>query len=379
MEASLQNTVIIDGSHGEGGGQIQRNSAVLACILRKKLIMKNIRAGREKPGLASQHLESLKALITISGAKTTSDLKLGTMEYDLDATDIKEPTEDIVMTIDLKTAGSITLCIQCILPYLVSLKVKSQIKIIGGTHVMKSPSFDYLEQVFFPNMRMIGYDIQVKLIRHGYYPRGGGIVELIVVPSQRFYEIDFGGECGDHKKTDIILSMPTKYSHAQKELKQLLAGETNVPIELRITTGNIILDYYEDFEVGSTRCGSDKNTIELRKTDHVSLEYFMEFDCIRCGFNVMPSNKSTIDEIHSNISKLQIGIFDFMQSQAMIDEYMQDQLIIYMALAREHGLKARIKTSELTDHTKSAIEVARLFTGKEFTVMENGSVNVISY
>jgi len=196
-------------------------------VLRKKILVQNIRAGRPNPGLASQHLESILALIRISGAQTSSsNLRKGSTEFDLDGRPIPKSSDGISTEIDLVTAGSITLCIQCILPYLLTLRSPSNVRIIGGTHVLKAPNFDYLERVFLPIMNtMMGNEINAKMLRPGYFPRGGGCISLNVNPIPNIFNPVNLIDRGNLVRTHAIINVTPKLNRWINEFKQLVSGK----------------------------------------------------------------------------------------------------------------------------------------------------------
>ena len=334
----------VDGSEGEGGGQIIRNAVTYACLLQRKLSVKNIRAGRPKPGLASQHLESILAIMKLSHASSPSRLEIGSTEFELDGTTAL-PTrteEGIYTTVDLKTAGSISLCIQCILPYLLTRRSPSQIKIIGGTHVMKAPNFDYLERVFVPIMnRFLGYNVKVAMDRPGYFPRGGGRVSLYVDRSSEKNNIKFNHfqmvERGRLLRVQAIVNVPEKLSNRMDEFCQLISRDTR--------------------------------DIEKRTVPYASVEYYATFDNSYAGFYYLaPGRNPTVQDVFNGIREVHQQFQNFMESNAVVDEWMQDQLIMYMTMAKLHTPEgsSEILCQKPTDHTISAINVSHLFVGDKF-------------
>jgi RNA 3'-terminal phosphate cyclase (ATP) len=167
----------IDGSHGEGGGQILRTALALSCITGKPFRLVNIRAGRPRPGLQPQHLAAVRAAAAASAARVAGEAK-GSAELRF------EPRETLGGDLDLAigTAGAVTLVIQTVLPALLFAKRPSRVRVIGGTHVPWSPSWDYLTGIFLPALARIGADVSGTLRRAGFYPAGGGSVEVEVRP-----------------------------------------------------------------------------------------------------------------------------------------------------------------------------------------------------
>lgn len=170
----------IDGSYGEGGGQIIRTALTLAAITRKPVEITNIRAGRSNPGLQPQHLRCAWATRSISRGKLEGADEPGSQRLVFEPGPIVGGRYDI----DIGTAGSVTLVAQTIIPILLYAAKKSEVRIIGGTHVMKSPGYDYFEKVFIPGAALFGASIESGFVRPGYYPKGGGIIDLRIAPSQ---------------------------------------------------------------------------------------------------------------------------------------------------------------------------------------------------
>ena len=172
--------IIIDGSHGEGGGQILRTSLTLSCITNEPVKISNIRANRPNPGLSAQHLTAARSLRKVCRGHLEGDT-IGSKEL------IFHPGKVVPgnYTFNIGTAGSTILVAQTILPLLAMEKKKSRIRIIGGTYVMKSPSFDYFKYVFLRAIARFGYrGIESNMIKPGYYLRGGGIVDILINPSE---------------------------------------------------------------------------------------------------------------------------------------------------------------------------------------------------
>lgn len=174
----------IDGSFGEGGGQIVRTSIALSSILRKPIVIRNIRKGRKNSGLKPQHVTALKILKKICDADV-DNVRIG-------ATSLRF-SPGIVKSLDLKedvgTAGSISLILQVLIPVIAISKQKLKLRIRGGTNVLWSPTIDYTKFVLSEIYSRMGIKFSINLIKRGYYPKGGGIVEINVEPSEKILPI----------------------------------------------------------------------------------------------------------------------------------------------------------------------------------------------
>lgn len=171
------NWLAIDGSFGEGGGQLSRYALALAAISGRPLHLTNIRARRTRPGLMAQHLTALRAAAEVGG---------GLLEgAELGATEIHYRPGRIVggeYRFDVGTAGSIVLVLQALLPVALHADGPVHLAITGGTDVRMAPPVDYLRMVFLPWLARMGAGVHIESIRHGYYPKGGGLVRLRVEP-----------------------------------------------------------------------------------------------------------------------------------------------------------------------------------------------------
>jgi len=164
----------IDGSQGEGGGQILRTAMSLAAILQKPIRISKIRAGRKEPGLRPQHLQSVLLASKISHGRL-SGATLGSTEIEFEP---GHPTDSFKDLIDTKTAGSITMIVQTIIPISIFRQVSIDVEIRGGTEVPNSPTIDYLRYLVIPIYEKLGVRVDLEIKQRGYYPKGGGIVTL---------------------------------------------------------------------------------------------------------------------------------------------------------------------------------------------------------
>jgi RNA 3'-terminal phosphate cyclase (ATP) len=170
----------IDGSTGEGGGQILRSSLSLAICTHQPFRIVNIRANREKPGLMRQHLTAVKAATEICGAQTDG-AELGSRA--LTFRPGKLAAGDYSFAIG--TAGSCTLVLQTVLPALLVAGGASRVRITGGTHNRASPPFDFLARSFLPLLTRLGASVELELASHGFFPRGGGEIRARITPAAR--------------------------------------------------------------------------------------------------------------------------------------------------------------------------------------------------
>ena len=174
----------IDGSYGEGGGQILRTGLSLAAVTGRPFRIHSIRAGRREPGLRPQHLAAVRALAVICAARVEGDA-LGSRELTFEPTDRPRPGEytvDVQALSGTGSAGSATLIFQALLPPLALAGSPSRLILRGGTHVRWSPPFHYLSEVYLPTLARAGFVAEVDLHRWGWYPAGGGEFEARIAP-----------------------------------------------------------------------------------------------------------------------------------------------------------------------------------------------------
>ena len=173
----MKEFIEIDGSRGEGGGQVLRTSLTLSAITGQPVRIEKIRAGREKPGLKRQHLTCVKAVAEICGAKV-SDVEVGSGELEFVPGTIRGGD----YRFDVGTAGSVTLVAQTILPVLLKADVPSVVTITGGTHVPFAPIWEFFVETYLPELRRMGARVEAELETCGFYPAAGGVVRLKVWP-----------------------------------------------------------------------------------------------------------------------------------------------------------------------------------------------------
>src|SRR5689334_333662 len=170
----------LDGSVGEGGGQILRTALALSALTGQPFEIEKIRAKRRKPGLLRQHLTAVRAATALCQAQVEGD-SLGSMTLRFVPGDVK-PGE---YAFAIGTAGSATLVLQTVLPPLLLASRPSKITIEGGTHNPLAPPVDFLDRSFLPLVRRMGPRVRVQLERWGFYPAGGGRISVEIEPVQR--------------------------------------------------------------------------------------------------------------------------------------------------------------------------------------------------
>ena len=167
----------IDGSYGEGGGQIVRTAVALSAVTGKAVRIKRIRQDRPKPGLAPQHAQAILALARLCGGRA-SGIEPGSSEIAFEPGEICGGS----YRVDIGTAGSVTLLMQCLLPAMLKSSGSTSLEVHGGTDVSWSPTVDYFRSVFLPALARFGVSASLELKQRGYYPKGQGSVLLKIEP-----------------------------------------------------------------------------------------------------------------------------------------------------------------------------------------------------
>lgn len=220
--------VQIDGSLGEGGGQVLRSSLTLSLLTGRPLRIERIRAGRKRPGLAAQHLAAAQAAAAIGGAELAG-AALGSTEIAFRPAGIFPGRYHF----DIGSAGAASLVLQTLFLPLALAPAPSQITIVGGTHVPWSPCFEYLQRVWLPALRRLGFVAELTLERAGFFPRGGGQMQAQIHPAGPLYPLEARrrGELQRLTGLSAVANLPGHILRRQAEqLEKRLAGRLTQPV-----------------------------------------------------------------------------------------------------------------------------------------------------
>src|SRR5687767_12294782 len=205
--------LIIDGSVGEGGGQIIRTSLALSLVTGSPFRAVRVRANREKPGLRQQHLTAVNAAAKI-GRGHVEGAAVGATEF----TFIPGVVSPGDYTFSIGTAGSATLVLQTVLPPLMIAPGPSVLRFEGGTHNVHAPPYDFLERTFLPLVSRMGPQILIELGRYGFYPPGGGRFDVFIEPAANLQRLDLlkRGKIRERRARALVVNLPA--SMAEREL-----------------------------------------------------------------------------------------------------------------------------------------------------------------
>lgn len=348
----------IDGSYGEGGGQLVRTAVALSAVTGKEIKVTNIRKNRPNPGLKQQHLKALETAAKICRARV-SGLSPGSSELFFAPVEIKGGKYGI----DIGTAGSITLLLQCIMPALPFAKEKVELTIRGGTDVAWSPTIDYLQHVTFNALEKFGYVGNLTLKKRGFYPRGGGEVLAVFEPcklhgfhflkteTKKKAEKDLK-ECEGTKDRQNLKEEIMGISHASNLPSHVPARQAEAAESLLLETG-----YASRIDIRSCELPSTGSGITLW-TGYCGGSAL--------GKKGLPAEKVGRQAAEEIITELRAG--------AAVDMHLADQLIPYMALAGNSSYTVR----ELTLHAATNIWVTEQFLDVKFRIEEKEGLFEVS-
>jgi len=327
--------VEINGSFGEGGGQILRYALAFSALTLKPLKIYNIRAKRDNPGLRPQHLTAVKAITTLTNGEV-ENAHVGSTSL------IFKPRERLCgeFEFNIGTAGSVSLVIQAILPVLLHADCKSRITLRGGTNVPWSPPVDYMIHVFKRNLRLFNIDIDINLKKRGHYPRGGGVVELVVNPLREPLKpvniISRGKPLSLH-----IISHAVKLPHH--------VARRQADSALRLLRSVIDIEYSVELE-----------TYPPDRDPHLGpgsgiLVYLDTSSGARLGGDSVGEKGKPAEVVGEEAARVLIEDYE---TGMAFDRHMADMLIPYLFLARG---TSTVGVARITLHALTAIEVAKAF------------------
>ncbi len=334
--------ITVDGSVGEGGGQILRTSLALALVTGQPFRIVNIRAGRKKPGLLRQHLTAVQAATEIGDA-VSDGAEIGSTELVFRPEAIRAGDYRFAVG----TAGSTTLVLQTVLPALILANQPSRLILEGGTHNPFAPPFDFLARTFLPQLARFGPTIEAKLLRAGFFPAGGGQMEIAITPVPKLQPIDLHerGADGGRRFVAHFAALPADIAErafAQMEKRLRWPRESCEMIEHPATSGP---GFVVTAEVAS---------------EHV-VETFTGFG--ERGVRVEQVADTAIDQVRH-----------YLAASAPVGEYLTDQLLLPLALAGGGSFHS----IGLSRHAQTNIEVIQQFLPVtiETTRGEDGSARV---
>ena len=355
MAENDSNPLILDGSQGEGGGSILRVGAGLACVKNRLLRVINIRKNRNNPGLRPQHLIGIQALKTLTNA-TLSEVRVGTLKLDL------HPGSDWRTALDLTipTAGNVGLLMQTLHNALYRAPIeKCSIQIHGGgTYGMAAPGINYLQNVTYALFNRLGYSVDLKVIRHGFYPKGGAEAVATIVPNPAGYRRLILEERGELESIGgcIVVEQNLQKAHVGERIKGSLITSTSNSLPRGVVM-DIRIEHPSAPSVGvgvDVWCGFSSGAILGIGTV--------------LGERGVPSE--TIGERAAQKLK------QLLESDATVDEYASDQLVPLLCLA--HG-PSKFKLDTISSHLQTNLKIIQNFFPREYRITQSGNGFIFEY
>ncbi len=317
--------ITIDGSRGEGGGQILRTSLALSAATGAPISVTNVRAGRKKPGLLRQHLTALGAAAEITAAKVTGATP-GSGEFTF-APGLVRPGE---FRFAVGTAGSACLVLQTVLPPLLFADGPSKLTLEGGTHNPWAPPFDFLERTFLPVLGRMGARISTRLKRYGFYPAGGGRFTIKIEPVEALKPLTLTerGTALGHRAVATVAHISTGIARRELAVVKSKLGWAD-----------------KDLEVNKVRNSPGPGNVLMLEVNHENVTEI----CTGFGMKTMSAERVAnlaVEELRR-----------WLRADVPVGRHLADQLLLPLALAGG----GKFRTLPLTRHAETNIEVIAEF------------------
>ena len=332
--------ITIDGSYGEGGGQIVRTALALSSITGKAVEIINVRANRQKPGLQPQHLTGVLACAQIAKAEIEG-ATLNATRLAFSPRRIKggEYVFDVEQTIGRGSAGSVALILQAVLLPLCRADSPSHLILRGGTHVSRSPSFQYLDEVFLPMVRTMGVQAELDLVRWGFYPIGKGEVIARVTPVPRLTPLSLE-EPGALKRisgVSAVANLPLSIAERQQHAALVLLKSAGIAGDIRLLSAPAV--------------GRGTACFLKAEVEHGAAGF--------CSLGAIAKRAETVG--HEAAQEC----LDFLKTGTTVDRHLADQLLPYLVLVEE---PSSVTTEEVTSHLLTNLWVIGHFVDREVRV-----------
>jgi RNA 3'-terminal phosphate cyclase (ATP) len=334
----------IDGSHGEGGGQLVRTAVALSALSGRPLRLRNVRANRARPGLAAQHLAAVRAVAALCNARCEG-LELRAPAFSFDPRSRPAGGE---LRADVGTAGSVTLVLQALLPVLLAARAPSRVVVSGGTDVRHAPSWDYFREVLLRLLARMGLRVHASIRRRGYYPRGGGEVTLEVEPG-----------------------VPAPLDLRSRALTWRIGGEAhvaNLPVTIAERMRDAALGALGgDATIGARVLGGD----EAAGTGG-AITAWAESEHGLLGASRIAERGVRAEALGEAVGR---EIAADIASGASLDAHAADQVLVYLAMARG---RSSFSVQTFSSHARAAMWLIPQFLHVRFGIEEEGGLARVS-
>ncbi len=320
--------ITIDGSFGEGGGQILRTSLALSLVTGQPFRIEKVRAGRKNPGLLRQHLTAVNAAAEIGQAEVAG-AAIGSTQLSFAPGRVAHGDYHFA----IGTAGSATLVLQTVLPALLIAEAQDQqtrLTLEGGTHNPFAPPFDFLSKAFLPLVNRMGARVEAKLERYGFYPAGGGKLEVAITPVKKLERIELNerGRIGQRRATALLAHLPRNIAERELNVIHRKLSWPNKWLKVETTANS----------------PGPGNLVTLEIESENLTEIFTGF-----------GERNVAAEAVAD--QAVVAARRYLASDTAVGEYLADQLLLPMALARGGSFT----TVPPSRHTTTNIEIIRKF------------------
>jgi len=327
----------VDGGHGEGGGQLLRMAVALSALTGTPVRVVRIRAGRPTPGLAAQHVTAIHAVAELCAAEATG-VAVGASSIEFRP---GNPASGH-FSFDVGTAGSIALVLQALLPVAAGAPGPVRVRLVGGTDVRGAPPIDYFNRVFLGLLRPLGGHADVEVLRRGYYPRGGGIVDVVIEPTRSW--APFGeSQGGDVRRVRGVAHVSNLPEDIPKRVKHAavrrLHGIPDVKVEERVYQGEEAIG-----QGGALVLWAETKTLLL-------------------GADSLAERRKPSERVGEEAA---LSLRAEIESRATLDVHAADQLLVY--LARADG-PSRFRVRAVSGHMETMMWLIPQFVSCRFEVI----------
>ena len=335
----------VDGSYGEGGGQILRTALTFSIITGRPVRVSKIRAGREVPGLRRQHVSSLRVLESVFESKLD-----GVVEGSSEVSFVPGPPRADSISLDMKTAASMTLVLQAVVPAVALTRSRLTLELVGGTDVPWSPTFDYFDAIVRKAYGAIGIKFSAKAVRRGYYPRGGGRAVVKVEPCETLRALQLT-ESPRVEAVDLTSRCAMLPRHvAERQLGSAAAALEEKGLHIR---QKLVAEEQADSPGSSVLVSSSGDS------------FFLGSD--ELGARGRPS-----EEVGRAAAE---RFSSFVRSGACVDDNLADMLAPLLSLASD---PSALRAARVSEHLVTCFYVAKLFSSCEYSVREEGHGAVVA-
>lgn len=332
----------VDGSHGEGGGQLLRTAIALSALTHTPVRIHSIRLRRDKPGLAPQHLAAVRAVGGLCAARVSGlALRSGEIVFEPGAVQAHD------FTVDVGTAGSITLVLQALLPVMAAAGAGFTVRVAGGTDVRGAPPLDYLRGVLLPLLARVGVRVRLGAVRRGYYPRGGGVVEAMVAPGRLGpLRLESCGKLLQVGGVSHVAHLPAHIADRMRSSAVARLAACGAPVRCE----SVVI-------AGPDAMGQGGAIVLWQQFEHTVLGAGRVAEH---GIRAEQLGEAVGAEVAADLA---IG--------TTLDVHAADQILVYLALA---GGESTFTVRELTAHAATAMWLIEKFLPVRFTTVPSGAL-----